>query len=73
MSQWNLDKNIKKKEMQFIVQKQQERSILEPDKGDRLFRVRGTVVRPEKIDRWKRNNGITDKQFDALSPAAGKA
>jgi hypothetical protein len=58
--------------MQFIVQKQQERSILETDKEDRVFRVRGTVVQPGKIDRWKKRNEIADDQLYAPSPTAGK-
>lgn len=72
MTQWSLDKNVKKKEMQFIVQKQQERSILEKEKGNRVFRVRGTVVQPTKIDRWKERNRITNDELCAPISVAGK-
>ena len=58
--------------MQFIVQKQQERSIFEKDKRNRVFRVRGSVVEPKKINRWKERYRIADDELCPPTPTAGK-
>jgi len=63
-----LDKNVKPKEMKVIVRKRQQRMLLEKEKGELMFRLRGSVVEPHKIDRWMQRNGIA--QNAAFSPSS---
>lgn len=51
--------------MAAIVWKQRERR-LEPEKPERVFRLRGTIVPQDKIDRWKARTNYQSP--DPLSP-----
>jgi len=59
--------------MKAIVRKRQQRRLAETDKGDLIFRVRGSVVESGKIDRWMKRNGVTESMPYAASPAACKS
>jgi len=67
-----LDKKVKPKEMEAIVRKRQRRKLVETEKGELAFRLRGNTVQPEKIDRWMKRNGIAEDVLYAPSPAASK-
>lgn len=58
--------------MKAIVRKRQKRKLVEIDKGELAFKVRGRSVEPEKIDRWMKRNGVTDTMIYAPSPSACK-
>jgi hypothetical protein len=58
--------------MKSIVRKRQRRKLVESDKGELAFTVRGNTVAPEKIDRWMKKNQIGESTVYALSPAACK-
>jgi hypothetical protein len=58
--------------MKAIVRKRQQRKLVEIEKGELIFEVRGNVVEPYKIDRWMRRNEISEGMEYAPSPAAGK-
>lgn len=45
---------MKAVERQFIVQKQAERRLLEPNKKGLVFKVRGKLISKAKIERWAR-------------------
>jgi len=51
-----------------IVQKRQKRRLVESDKGELIFKLRGSIVESENIDRWMKRNEITDKMLYAPSP-----
>ena len=72
ISQWGLDKNIKPQEMKAIVKKRLQRKLVESDKGELIFTVRGSTVEPKKIDRWIKRNEIPESVLYAPSPAACK-
>jgi hypothetical protein len=72
ISQWGLDKNIKPQEMKAIVKKRQQRKLVERDKGELIFTVRGNVVEPKKVDRWMKRNEISESVLYTPSPAACK-
>jgi hypothetical protein len=70
LKEWGLGRNIRKDEMEAIVQKRQKRRLIETDKNDLLFSVRNEMVPPEKIDRWvERNSVATDKLYFPPSDA----
>ncbi|OCL06080.1 hypothetical protein AOQ84DRAFT_441071 [Glonium stellatum] len=69
ISQWGLDKNIKPQEMKSIVRKRQKRKLVESDKGELNFAVRGNAVESQKIDRWMKRNEIPESILYAPSPA----
>jgi hypothetical protein len=71
ISQWGMDKNIKPREMQAIVRKRQRRKLVE-NKAELIFEVRGSVVPPEKIERWMKRNEVVESFPYAPSPAACK-
>ena len=50
---------MKAEERRFIVRKQHERRLLEPDKNNLLFKVRGKLISQGKIDRWSREEAAT--------------
>jgi hypothetical protein len=70
LTQWGLDKNVKPNEMNAIVRKRQRRRLIETDKGELVFKVRGSVVESEKIDRWMKRNRVSESVPYAASPAA---
>jgi hypothetical protein len=72
ISQWRLDKNVKTKEMEAIVRKRQRRKLVETDKPDLIFAVRGNIVEPKKINRWMKRNGIAESNIYAPCSAACK-
>ena len=72
MSEWGHDKNVKSKEMMVIVRKRQKRRLVDVNKGELIFELRGSMVESENIDRWMKRNGITDKLLYAPSPAPRK-
>ena len=72
ISQWGLDKNIKPQEMKAIIKKRQKRKLVETNKGELSFVVRGNAVDPKKIDRWMKRNKVSESLLYALSPAACK-
>jgi hypothetical protein len=45
---------VKAVERQFIVRKQAERRLLEPNKRILVFKVRGKLISKAKIERWTR-------------------
>jgi hypothetical protein len=58
--------------MEVMVKKRQRRKLVETDKGELNFRVRGSEVPAEKIERWMKRKGISEDVVYAPSPAAGK-
>ncbi|KAH7068606.1 Tetratricopeptide repeat-domain-containing protein [Paraphoma chrysanthemicola] len=70
ISQWGKDKNVKTHEMQAIVRKRQKRRLVETDKGQLAFDVRGKLVESQKIERWMKRNSILESVLYAPSPAA---
>ncbi|KAM0207689.1 hypothetical protein ACHAQI_007486 [Fusarium lateritium] len=70
ISQWGKDKNIKPVEMAAIVRKRQQRKLVDNDKGEQSFTVRGRTVEPQKIDRWMNRHEIPQTALYAPSPAA---
>jgi hypothetical protein len=72
VSQWNGDKNVKPDEMKAIVRKRQQRRLVDKDKGELHFRVRGSLVNLKKIERWMRRNEVPDDKIYVPNPAACK-
>ncbi|UZP36506.1 hypothetical protein NXS19_004322 [Fusarium pseudograminearum] len=70
ISQWGKDKNVKPQEMSAIIRKRQQRKLVEVDKREQTFTVRGRDVEPHKIDRWMARNDIAQTSLYAPSPAA---
>jgi len=58
--------------MKAIVRKRQQRTLVETDKKELIFTLRGNVVDPEKIDRWMKRNNIPEDILYVQSPAPGK-
>lgn len=56
--------------MEAIVRKQQRRKLVENDKNTLQFTVRGSIVEPQKIDRWMKRNNVPDSVLYVPSPAA---
>jgi len=67
-----VDKNVKPNEMKAIVRKRQQRRLVETEKGDLAFQVRGNVGEPEKIDRWMKRHMVAENTVYAPSPVACK-
>ncbi|EAT83723.2 hypothetical protein SNOG_08555 [Parastagonospora nodorum SN15] len=63
ISKWNLDKNTKTKEMKSIVKKRQKRKIIEDDKAELMFSVRGNELDSTKIDRWMREHNVDEDEL----------
>ncbi|KAF2820930.1 TPR-like protein [Ophiobolus disseminans] len=70
VSQWGKDKNVKPQEMQAIVRKRQKRKLVDTNKGQLVFEVRGSLVEPPKIERWMKRHNVVDSVLYAPSPAA---
>jgi hypothetical protein len=73
ISQWGKDKNIKSEEMRAIVKKRQERKLVDVNKGELIFQVRGHQVEPQKIDRWMKRNNVPKDFLYAPGTVACKA
>lgn len=69
LEKWGAVKNIKNAEMKAIVRKQQHRRLVQPEKRDLHFVLRGRHVPQEKIDRFMKREGITDD--DLYAPESG--
>jgi hypothetical protein len=67
-----LDKNVKPKEVKAIVRKRQQRKLVETDKKERIFQIRGSIVETRKIDRWMKKEVAPESMLYAPSPAACK-
>lgn len=65
-----MDKKVKGQEMAAIVRKHLKRKLVEPDKGQLAFQVRGIPVKTQKIDRWMKKNSVVESAPYAPSPAA---
>ncbi|KIN05215.1 hypothetical protein OIDMADRAFT_66026, partial [Oidiodendron maius Zn] len=70
ITQWGFDKNVKPKEMKGIVKLRQRRRLLETDKGELQFAVRGQKVDPAKIDRFMTRHAIPQSQLYSPSSVA---
>ncbi|KAJ4329557.1 hypothetical protein N0V87_010753 [Didymella glomerata] len=66
ISQWGKDKNVKLQEMQAIVRKRQKRKLVETDKGQLVFKVRGSKVEQQKIERWMKRHDVADSFLHAV-------
>jgi hypothetical protein len=72
VSKWNLDRNIKPEEMKAIIRKRQKRKLVETEKSDLVFQVRGVIVDTAKIDRWMQTHGAPKSTLYSSSPAASR-
>ncbi|GAB1310447.1 hypothetical protein MFIFM68171_00657 [Madurella fahalii] len=72
ISQWGLDRKIKPGEMKAIVRRRQRRRLVETDKPDLAFSVRGENVDPQKIDRYMKRNGISQDTLYSPASLAGR-
>jgi hypothetical protein len=72
LTQWGKDKNVKPNEMKAIVRKRQRRRLIEKDKAELTFTLRGNVVEDEKIGRWMKRNRVAEEALYDPSPAACK-
>ncbi|PVI02948.1 TPR-like protein [Periconia macrospinosa] len=70
ITRWGLDKNVKTQEMKAIVRKRQRRKLIETDKNELEFKVRGTQVSSLKIERWMKRQKLPDSLLYAPSPTA---
>ncbi|KAH7069070.1 Clr5 domain-containing protein [Paraphoma chrysanthemicola] len=70
ISKWKLDKNIKSDEMKCIVKKRQHRKFVESKKPELMFRVRGNLVEPAKVQRWMDRHDVPESMIYAPSPVA---
>ncbi|KIM95304.1 hypothetical protein OIDMADRAFT_71929, partial [Oidiodendron maius Zn] len=68
ISQWGMDKNVKPNEMSAVVKKRQQRKIIEVNKRDLVFHVRGHKVDPQKIDRWMKRHEVPESLLYVPSP-----
>lgn len=59
--------------MKAIVRKRQYRKLIEDNKAELVFTVRGNAVEPQKVDRWMKRNDVPENLPYAPSPAAGKS
>lgn len=55
------------------MRKRQKRKLVETDKGQLAFEVRGTEVDLHKIERWMKRHDVVDSALYAPSPAARKS
>lgn len=72
IKQWKSDKNVKREEMKHIVRKRQERKLLQGDRPELTFQVRGIEVDPAKIERWMNRHDVPESMLYAPSSAACK-
>ena len=73
MRKWAVGKNINSNEMKFIARKKLERQLLEPDKADRAFGVRGRRVPLKKIERWMKRTRHPVDRLDTSDSRSGKS
>ncbi|KAF3044009.1 hypothetical protein E8E12_005978 [Didymella heteroderae] len=70
IEKWKLSKNIKTREIAAIVRKQQQRDLVDVNKGPLAFSVRGKPVEPERRQRWMRSRGVSKNELYAPDSAA---
>lgn len=58
--------------MEAIVRKQQQRRLVDSEKGGLTFTVRGNEVEPQKIDRYMKRKKIPEGVVYVPSPAECK-
>jgi len=58
--------------MKAIVRHHQQRNLVETDKNDLKFRVRGQDIEPDKIERWMKRHNVMDSMLYAPSPDASE-
>lgn len=63
---------MKLHEMKAIVRKRQRRKLVETNKGELEFEVRGSQVQQQKIERWMKRHGVVESSLYPSSPAACK-
>lgn len=66
-----MKKTVRSDEMAVIAQKQRERR-LEPGKKACVFRLRGTIVPQEKIERWKARTNYQSPSPHSPGPLVSK-
>jgi hypothetical protein len=59
--------------MQAIVRKRQKRKLVETDKRQLAFEVRGSEVELQKIERWMKRHDVADSFLYESSSAARKS
>jgi len=70
INRWKVDKNVKPSEMKAIVKKRQKRRLIETEKPELMFYVRGNNVEPAKIDRWMARHDVPASLLYSPSLAA---
>lgn len=58
--------------MKALVRKRQKRKLVEVDKSQLVFHVRGKEVESHKIERWMKGNSVSENALYAPSPVARK-
>jgi hypothetical protein len=56
--------------MKAIVRKRQHRTLVESDKAELTFKVRGQMVDTEDIERWMRRHDVSKDEPYIQSPEA---
>jgi hypothetical protein len=56
---WKKDKNVKKREMECIVRKRQQRRLVEVNRRELVFTIRGKPVNMGKVDRWMADHNVS--------------
>jgi hypothetical protein len=56
---WKKDKNVKKREMECIVRKRQWRHLVETDRRELVFTIRGKPLDMGKVDRWMAGHNVS--------------
>lgn len=59
--------------MKAIVRKRQQRKLMNVNKPELAFEVRGQEVALQKIDRWMKAHAVPEHQLYVPSPAACKS
>jgi hypothetical protein len=72
ITQWKSNKNVKREEMKHIDRKRQERKLLQPNRPELTFQVRGIEVDSAKIERWMNRHEVPESMLYAPSPVACK-
>ena len=73
LQKWALGKNVNSKEMKFIAWKKLERQLLQPNKANRAFKLRGRRVPLEKIERWMKRTRHPVDRLGTLDSRPGKS
>ena len=68
ITEWKFGKKVKAREMQHILRKENQQRKIDPEKRSDYF-VRGRIVDPDKVERFKRDHPRASMVF----PESGKA